>query len=416
MGRDWNDTHGYSNPDDLIQDARVIVPLAEKTSARKPNGHSHGQDFQLPQAAPFVWVEPEEILRRKWLYGTHYCRGFVSVTVAPGGMGKTLLGVVEALAKVTGRPLLGERVHEPCLVWLWNGEDPYDELQRRIVAACRHYSIKPEEIAGRLFVNSGLDTPIVIVRETREGLRIAEPVVDALIDTIRANRIDAFIVDPFVVTHQVNENSNVAIDLAGRVWAQIASQTNTACGLFHHVRKGGTGQAEFTVEDGRGASALIAVARSARVMNRMTDDEGHKAGVENHRRFFRIDNGKANLAPPADQTSWHEIVSHTLPNGDNVGVVTEWEWPDPLEGRTVQELFNVQKAIDGKGYRASVQANDWVGRPIADVLGLDVDADREKIKSMIAIWQKTGALKVAELKDAKGKPRPVVAVGRWVNA
>ena len=81
---------------------------------------------------------------RQWLYGKHYLRRFVSVLASAGGVGKTSMQIVEALAMVTGRPLLGEEVHAPCKVWLINLEDPMDEMQRRILAAMRFYDIKPE--------------------------------------------------------------------------------------------------------------------------------------------------------------------------------------------------------------------------------------------------------------------------------
>jgi hypothetical protein len=51
-------------------------------------------------------------------------------------------------------------------------------------------------------------------------------------------------------------------------------------------------------------------------------------------RAFRVDNGKANLAPPAESSTWREIVSVSLGNargaiaGDSVGVVIPWTWPD----------------------------------------------------------------------------------------
>ena len=46
----------------------------------------------------------------------------VSVTVAPGGIGKSSNGIVEALAMVTGRPLTREWVQGPMRVWLYNLE------------------------------------------------------------------------------------------------------------------------------------------------------------------------------------------------------------------------------------------------------------------------------------------------------
>ena len=41
----------------------------------------------------------------------------------------------------TGRKLLHDEPWGRSRVWLWNGEDPQDELQRRIAAACARYGI-----------------------------------------------------------------------------------------------------------------------------------------------------------------------------------------------------------------------------------------------------------------------------------
>ena len=140
--------------------------------------------------------------------------------------------------------------------------------------------------------------------------------------------IDALIVDPFVSCHAVKENDNGAIDKVAKTFASIADRTDAAVELIHHARK--TNGAEVTVEDGRGAVALLAASRSARVLNVMTKDEGKSAGVGNHRSYFRADDGKPNLAPPADKASWFRFVSIALGNGDNVGVVEPWQIPRRL--------------------------------------------------------------------------------------
>lgn len=369
-------------------------------------------------ATPFVLVDPATLPPRRWLYGRHLIRQFCSTTLAAGGVGKTGLAVVEALAMATGRPLLGEKVHERCRVWLWNGEDPIEEMQRRIAAACIHYAITPQDIIGRLFLDSGRDTPIVLLNATRDGLEIAEPVIDAVIETIRQNGIDAMTVDPFVTTHTVAENDNMAIDRAVRQWARIADVTGAGVDLVHHLRKGAPGQDERTVEDGRGAVALIAAVRSARVLNRMSKDEGERAGVGNHRSYFRVDNGKANLAPPADDTTWREIVNEDLPNGDSIGVVKPWTWPGPLDGLTVNDLVSVQRRIAEGHWRENAQAKEWVGIAVAEVLDLDLDheADKAKVKGCIKAWLATGALNIEEGEDAKRNRRKFVVVGEWANA
>jgi RecA-family ATPase len=150
---------------------------------------------------------------------------------------------------------------------------------------------------------------------------IAEPVVEAVIDAILDNKIDVVIIDPFVSSHRVTENDNMAMELVAKKWTAIADETNTAVELIHHTKK--TGGADATVEEGRGAVALLAAVRSAQVLNKMTPDEGAKAGVDNHRQFFKVDNGKANLAPPPEGKDWYRIVSVPLGNGDGLLVPGE---------------------------------------------------------------------------------------------
>ena len=69
----------------------------------------------------------------------------------------------------------------------------------------------------------------------------------------------------------------MAIDSVAKTLGRVAGKTNCAIETIHHTRK--TGGAEITTEDGRGASAHIAAARSARALNPMTKEEGVQSGV-----------------------------------------------------------------------------------------------------------------------------------------
>jgi hypothetical protein len=405
LRRDRND--GYE---------RSAAPAPGDLRQQPPNGAA--QDKPAVTATPFRWRDPAKIPSRKWLYGRHYARQFLTCTIAASGMGKTSLAISEALAMASGKPLLGITPPERARVWLWNGEDPRDELDRRIIAAMLHYDLKSADIEGYLFTDTGREMPVIIATQTRQGAIIAKPVVEAVIATIRQNKIDVLVVDPFIKSHKVMENDNSAMDAVATEWAHIADATNCAIELLHHTRK--TGGAEVSVEDGRGAGAVVSASRSARTVNRMNKDEAEKAGIDTKTawRYLKIDNGKASMFSHPEHADWYRLVSVPLGNGDDVGVVVGWLWPDAFAGVTVRDLRAAQKAVsEGGPWRSNQQATMWVGKPIAKALKLDIKdkADRQKIKTLLETWIKTGMFVEVEGQDDDRHQVTFVEVGTWAN-
>ncbi len=379
---------------------------------------AHGAEFPKERSdrlpTEFVWRDPSTIPPRPWLYGQHLIRKQISVTVAPGGVGKSSLTICEGLAMASGRDLLGDWTASDLNVWIYNLEDTRDEMNRRIIAAMQHHNVASEEISGRLFVDTGRERELSTAIQTREGVQIVKPEMEALAQEIEAREIDVLIIDPFVSSHQVGENDNGAIDLVAKEWARLADRCNCAIELVHHTRK--TNGEEATTESGRGATALLAAARSGRVLNKMTESMKAEAGVkEDPSTYFAVTRDKANLAPTAGRV-WRRLASVHLSSGDSVGVVEVWNWPGTFDGISLADLLAVQKALDGKGLRYSDQAReDWAGLTIAEVLALDACSDRIRIKKMIEAWLKSGALKKVKLLDAKRMERPCLEVGEWAN-
>ena len=188
---------------------------------------------------------------------------------------------------------------------------------------------------------------------------IVLPVVDALVAEIIDKQIDVLTIDPFVSCHELPENDNTMQDMLVKEWGRVAERGNCAVHLVDHTRKMSGFESEVTTESSRGAKAKTDAARVVRVVNRMSQEEAERTGVQNHRLFFRTYNDKANLAPPADKSDWFELKSVDLDNGpgmevggvrfnapgDSVGVVKRWEWPDPLAGMTGQDFEKVAAVI-----------------------------------------------------------------------
>jgi hypothetical protein len=302
-------------------------------------------------------------------------------------------------------------------------EDPREEMQRRIQAAAKHYGLTADDIGDRLFVDSGRDQPLVIAHVERNGFVIRRPVIDAIITQLKERAIDALIIDPFVSCHRVTENDNNAIDAVTKEWAGVADAANCAVELVHHVRKG---EQEITVESARGGGSFGDACRMVRVINRMTKEEAEKAGVDNHRLYFRTYLDKNNLAPPAETSDWHKLVSVNLGNGplgpnvvggDSIGVVTKWEWPDVTKDLTGRDFDLVAAAIRGGNWRADAQAKQWVGRAVAKAMGYDLDdrAHKAKVKQLIKYWIGTGALVVVERQTEKRETKEFVEVAEKVE-
>ena len=390
-------------------------------------------DFDIPDAGDpptaELWPTPvtnfnSSILpRREWIYGYDYIRKYVSVLASAGGIGKTSLTVVEALAISTGRNLLDTHVKQRTNVWLINLEDPRLEIEMRTLAAMQHYKIEPEEVQGRLFFDGEDTFQMTLAAEGRDGLRTNDALLEAMTKKIREHDIGVVIIDPFVSTHLVNENSNSGIQAVVAMIRKLARDTNASVSLVHHVRKGNGDDA--TVDSVRGAGALIGAARAARVINRITEDDALRMGVDQKiaKGIFRVDDGKANLAPPADKAVYRRMIGVQIDNEEWVGVCVPFEMPDAFDGVTARELRKVQDMVAGAEakeapYRSDVRAKNWVGNAVAVVLGLDVadKAHKARIGMIVKTWINSDALRV-ETVDSKrdGREVPCVFVGEWVK-
>ena len=362
------------------------------TSNAKPEARAEKPKAKI-HATPYIFTAPSLLKPRQYIYKPGYVRKFTSMTIATTKVGKSSKSIVEALAMVTGKALLGVLTFAPVRVWYWNGEDPQEENEKRVAGACKHYGITEEDIGGRLFIDSGRDMPIKIAELGRHGTTVAVPTIKGVIEALNDNKIDVFICDPFVSTHRVTENDNNAIQQVAEQWAHIADTTNTAVRYNHHTRKTNGEAVDF--ESQRGASSNFAAVRYAEVLNYMTEKEAEDAGLNPARRKFHFrEDFESNLYPPAAENAvWYEKVSVDLENAvdgyesDKIGVVAQWNYPqaDNSDITLMQQAVIRTALLEREAWRADQQAKDWVGQPIAGVLGLDLDlkVNRKRVKGIV---------------------------------
>ncbi len=339
---------------------------------------------------------------RGWLLGTVFCRRFVSSIIAEGGAGKTALRTAQALALATGQPITGEHIFQRCRVLIVSLEDDMDELRRRVLAARLHHGISQDDVRGRLF----LATPdaaagkIMIADETGHAVR--SKLADTIEDCIVKRAIDIAILDPFVKSHAVKENNNVAMDAVVGLLADMAAKHNIAIDVPHHTRKGANNPGN--ADAGRGASAMKDAARLVYTLARMTPEEAQTLGIaEKDRRYLiRMDSGKVNIAPPLEEAKWFRLVGVPLgnatdlyPKGDEVQTVEVWTPPDAWDGLSSHLLNRILDEIDaglpdGNRYSDGSRAGDRAAWRA--VTKHAPDKTEPEARRIIKTWTKNGVL------------------------
>ncbi len=380
-------------------------------------------------ASAYRWIAPAKVPRRKFLHRQHYIRQYLSFTAAGGGFGKTTFSVLDMLSMVIGKDLLtGKPIKGgPYRVWFYQCEDPLDEMQRKIQATCVHYGISEADLGGRLFLNSSRDVPLVIAREIQGAVCYVPADIEAVKTQAKQHQIDVLILDPLVATHRVNENSNVGQDEVMAVWKTIATECNIAIEALHHLRK--TNGVEATIDDARGAGAMVNAARSVRLVCQMSPQDAKIFGIEEQRRRFYgwvNPNAKANFAPPATTREWFQFTSVDLGNGDadgdsdKVGVVIPWTPPDSLAEVSPAHVVELRKRMatldeDGlrKTCRVSALSKGWIGILVGDILDFNFTDARGKseITRIVKSWESSKVLKEDSFMDEKGKKRPFYRLG-----
>ena len=325
-------------------------------------------------ATPFEWQDPATIPRHVFLYGTAYARKGVSATIAAGGVGKSLLLITECLALASGRNLIGVNSAAKLAVWYYNGEDGRDMLQSRVTAAMQHHDIKPSEIVGALYLNSGRDNRWIVADTLAGKTVVHKPIVDGIIAEIEAKGIAVLVVDPFITSHNVNENDNGAIAAVVAEWNRVADITGCAIMLVHHARKSSGGVVELTADSTRGASAFMGAVRYARIMRHMTAEEAARAGVDIaiYKQHVEIVEVKSNFSGAESRPTWLKLVSCPLANGDDVGAVEKWTWPhkDAASEYDDDMVFNVQEVARPGEYKLSPRSKEWLGYHIGHLSSL----------------------------------------------
>ena len=379
-------------------------------------------DFSYPSVDEEHYLDELEEARsvpmRDFIYDKFYLREIVSITVSPGGIGKSTLVLTEALAMASCKSLLGVEMMFQSRVWYWNGEDTRAELMRRFAGAAKYYRLDQSDFAHSLFVDSGHDVQIVVAETAKDGTKINAPVIENLVRVIREKKLDVVIIDPFISSHNVPENDNSTIDSVIKLYGRIAAQEGISIMLVHHSRK--LNGKEGTGDDIRGGGAIRDAVRSARILHPMNESEARKYGIDDHTSYFYATDDKQNFAKRSSDRQFYRMESVCIGNGlfgenhgDYVGVVNRWHPAKTSTELTEEQLQAIQHKLGMRSFRFNAQSPAWVGHDVAHALGMNMAEDgcKQIITHLLNEWVLRGAIE-RYYDEFNGQKRPM---GRFID-
>jgi len=333
-----------------------VIPITEKVDQQAPQslplplGNKEPEKFKARTIA--TDFDPATIPTRSWLIRDYLLCGYINLLIAPGAVGKSMFTIVEAISVATGEDILG--LGKVCQgnVLIVNNEDDDDELNRRISAICKEYQIEPNTLNKLLFIRSGYGERVVIAQE-EDQMVIPSGEIVALINYIVENNIRLLVVDPFVSTHDSNENDNSKIDQVIQVYKQVAKRTNVAIRLVHHTKKLGNDADAHAgdVEIARGASALKDAARVCHTLSLVSESyaKKHEIDQKDRVRLFRLDDAKTNFSLASYKPKFFYKRSVQIENGEWLGVPISYDLeikPTSVAGKAeVKRLMIIKNVV-----------------------------------------------------------------------
>jgi hypothetical protein len=211
-------------------------------------------------------------------------------------------------------------VHSKLRVLFISGEDGGVEVTRRLAALCQAYGISAADLGDRLMIVGAGEIGDLTLNRSVQGQGVANDAGLARLDqVIEAHRADVVILDPLVSFMPGGINDNTAVSAVMRQLVEMSVARRFGLFIAHHVAKAASrAGAEGEASAGLGAVSLASHARIVVSLEALdAAKEAPRLGIlpERSKFFFKVTNGKANLAPRSDAHIF-ELTSVELPNAD----------------------------------------------------------------------------------------------------
>lgn len=272
---------------------------------QEPPSPISSQPLFDPATVRFGRFFEAEAPKRRMIIADFLPLGIVGLLVATGGVGKSMLLYLLALAHAAGSDFLGMPMNEVGSVLLLAAEDDEDELHRRGLRLVEHLEagghVDRRLLSERLHVVSRVADDNLLTRGTAGDVARTELVDRVIATAALIPDLKLIILDP--VSRFRGGGANVEEDATAFVVALelIRAATGaTVLAAVHQDKASLRGSGSLDQSAVRGSTALVDGVRWVAAMQRCTEEVAPKLGVrvDDASRYVRLDLVKSNYTAP----------------------------------------------------------------------------------------------------------------------
>lgn len=364
-----------------------LSPVTEDpdTSAFAPAGQ--GAARRLPGRVITKPSDPATLPVRNWLIHPRYPLGdAVQITGEPG-VNKSTYVLMDALIAATGNEKIlrgpsganPERLHRSGSAIIYNSEDSAEEMEKRLLAAERHFGIAEGDFRHKIVLWSGKDDASLTVvkrddarakpKEDEDGLALLEA-------SIRAHNAVYVALDTQIsLVAGISENDNDGMSFLVQTLARLAARCNCVIAIVHHTGKG-TSDKAGDLNAGRGASSVGGRVRGAITLCKVKGERDDEKGLDlaGPDELIRVDYAKMSYARKLERPIIFRRLSVPVGNGSGSDQTTADAFfeDDPAAAlRAVGDTAPVLEIVDVQALERSPAATRRRDERIARIaLGL----------------------------------------------
>ena len=222
-----------------------VNDLAQRDGADVLEALLSGASKPMPSSLPFAVVPFNDLATAAPAAPTFVLEGLVpaghvTMLAAHGGVGKSMVALMLAVAVALGLPLFGIPTRRGIAAF-YSGEDGAGLLRYRLKLVCLCMGVSVDDLAGQLFILDATDDDPTLFAEVatagrREGTTTAT--FDGLREFVNANNVSLLVVDNASDAFDASEIDRARVRGFMRALARIARERDAGVLLLAHVDKG----------------------------------------------------------------------------------------------------------------------------------------------------------------------------------